>query len=72
VTSWDSDEGLVCLIGEGADGLPTCEPYKRLPFEVFGASGFVAVGHRWNGDLLISGTYYDIVLARSGELRLAD
>jgi HEAT repeat protein len=72
VTSWDSDEGIVYLIGEGSGGLPTCEPYKRLPFEVFGGSDFVAVGHRWNGDLLISGTYCDVVLTRSGELRVAD
>ena len=69
-----SQEGMLYRIRQGPDGAPVCVPFKRLPTE---ASAFshprrVPIGRCWNGDLLISGQGGDVILTRSGLLRMAD
>jgi HEAT repeat protein len=68
---WPLHECMLYVLRPGPDGVPTCEPFKRLPTAAhpFSHPRLVPIGRCWNGDLLIGG---DVILTRSGHLRLAD
>lgn len=72
-SDFSSNEGMIYLIKQDENGMPTCEPMQHLPFELYCGSHFAPVTRRWNRELLIIGEANEsVVLTRSGTLRMAD
>jgi len=70
---FNSSVGMIYLIKHNENGITTCEPLQRLPFELYSGSHFAPVTRRWNRELLIiGGANESVVLTRSGTLRMAD
>ena len=71
---WGSHECMLYVLRPGPDGVPTCGPFKRLPIAPYPNNHprIVPISRCWNGDLMVSGGGGDVILTRSGHLRLAD